>query len=182
MALKTACVTFGGCTAVAAAQAQQQGNPNIIPLMHSLAHLMPQMSLPGSAHAVSQPPSMLGTPQAAPNAASLPPGFPSFVLAPASNGASAMPWPLVSQPAQGYQAVPPAPAVPSPGLNPAQAPAVQPEAAQPAEAQAEAPSSGASGAHLEGQAAQPQGGAQQPAMQPASDAQDDVQDGVGQLR
>ena len=178
-------VKIEGCGAVAAAQAQQQGNANIIPLMHSLAHFMPQMSLPGSAHSVSQPPSMMAPPQTAAHVAPMPPGFPSFVMAPSSGGLSSMPWPLVSQPPHSFQVVPPAaaaavPAVPDSGPGPALVPATQPQdaqpAAQPAEADAkeatasEVPSSGALSAQLEDNALQPQAAAQQEVEQVAEAA------------
>ena len=177
---------FEGCGAVAAAQAQQQGNANIIPLMHSLAHFMPQMSLPGSAHSVSQPPSMMAPPQAAGHAAPTPPGFPSFVMAPSSGGLSAMPWPLVSQPPHSFQVVPPAPplasaavpAMPDSGPGSAPAHAVQPK---PAEANAEevqtseVPSSGAFSTIPEDHALPAQEAAQQEVEQVAEAA---IQDPV----
>ena len=170
MVVNALCVMYEGCGAVAAAQAQQQGNPNIIPLMHSrLAHLMPQMSLPGSAHSVSQPPSMLTPPQTGAYAASMPPGFPSFVMAPSSGGISAMPWPMVSQAPHRYQAAPAAvPAATGAGSVPA--PTQEPETAEPAEAQAEglqaaeAPSSDVLTALLGDNAAQPQDATQQQAV------------------
>lgn len=128
--------------AVAAAQAQQQGNQNILPLMHSLAHFMPQMAVPGAAHSMPQAPGMM-MPQQQPTAAvphaasSLPPGFPSFLLAPSSAGVAPMPWQMVSQPpASAYhpplqQAAPAA----APAMAPVQAhpaPAAALQAAQPA--------------------------------------------------
>ena len=151
--------------------------------MHSLAHFMPQMALPGSAHAVSQPPSVMAPPQMAAHAASMPPGFPSFVMTPASGGTSAMPWPLVSQPPHSAQAV--AAAVPEAGPGLAMAPEAQAQAgdsaAQPVEAQAEVsqasevPSSGAFSALLEDHAAQPQDAAKQEAVK-ATDAAQLAQD------
>lgn len=118
--------------------------------MHSLAHFMPQMSLPGSAHSISQAPPVVTPPQtgsAAPQAATvMPPGFPNFMMAPSSGGVSPMPWPMVSQPPHTYhaQVVPPpaatpaVPAAPEAGLGHAQkdlgaaAPAVQLHMAEPA--------------------------------------------------
>ena len=185
-------VKIEGCGAVAAAQAQQQGNADIIPLMHSLAHFMPQMSLPGLAHSVSQPPSMMAPPQTAAHAAPVPPGFPSFVMAPSSGGLSAMPWPLMSQPPHSFQVVPPAaaaavPAVPDSLPGPALAPATQPKdaqpAAQPAEADAkeatasEVPSSGAFGTLLEDHALNSLEAAQHEAEQ-GVEAKQSVQDPV----
>ncbi len=192
MDVEAAHVKVEDCGAVAAAQAQQQGNANIIPLMHSLAHFMPQMSLPGSAHSVSQPPSMMAPPQTAAHPAPMPPGFPSFVMAPSSGGLSAMPWPLVSQPPHSFQVVPPAPAagaavvpdsVPGPALVPATQPQDAQPAAQPAEADAESlkasevPSSGAFSTLLEEHALPPQEATQQEAEQVAETAQP-VQDPV----
>ena len=172
-----ACVMCEGFDAVAAAQAQQQGNANIIPLMHSLAHFMPQMSLPGSAHSVSQPPSVMAPPQTGAHAASMPSGFPSFVMAPSSGGVSAMPWPLVSQPPHSFQVVPPAasaaavPAAPDAGPGSALAPAVQPVDAQAEGGPAsEAPASGVFSALLEEHASPPQDAAEQQAVQLTSAA------------
>ncbi len=91
--------------AVAAAQAQQQGNRNIIPLMHSLAQFMPQMA---AAHSAPQAPSMVSPGQpAAP--LPIPSGFPNFMLGNASAAAAPMPWPLVSQPPGSTFQVVPAP-------------------------------------------------------------------------
>ena len=124
---------------MAAAQAQQQGNANIIPLMHSLAHFMPQMAVPGAAHSMPpQAPAGLMPPQAssgAPQAAAMPPGFPSFLLASSAAGGQPLPWPLVSQPASGaFQVAPPLASLPQPQpAAPAMAPAqLQPTAAAPA--------------------------------------------------
>ena len=131
---------------MAAAQAQQQGNANIIPLMHSLAHFMPQMAVPGAAHSMPpQAPAGLMPPQAssaAPQAAAMPPGFPSFLLASSAAGGQPLPWPLVSQPAGGaFQVAPPLASLPQP-QSAAAAPAPGAEVGQPAvsaEAQASAP-------------------------------------------
>ena len=124
---------------MAAAQAQQQGNANIIPLMHSLAHFMPQMAVPGAAHSMPpQAPAGLMPPQTssgAPQAAAMPPGFPSFLLASSAAGGQPLPWPLVSQPAGGaFQVAPPLAPLPQPqSAAPTVAPAqLQPTAAAPA--------------------------------------------------
>ena len=129
---------------MAAAQAQQQGNPNIIPLMHSLAQFMPQMAV---AHSAPQAPSMMSPGQpAAP--LPMPAGFPNFMLGNSSPGAAPMPWPLVSQPpGSTFQVVPPPaapPAAPAPLPTPAasgpQAPtAAALQSAQQAEAVAHPP-------------------------------------------
>lgn len=145
--------------------------------MHSLAHFMPHMALPGSAHAVSQPPSVMAPPQMAAHAASMPPGFPSFVMAPSSGGISAVPWPLVSQPPHSTAA---AAAVPDAGHSLVMTSEAQTQAgesaAQPAEAHAEGPpasevlQSGTFSALLE-----PQDAAEQKAVE-ATDAAQLVQD------
>ena len=178
---------------MAAAQAQQQGNANIIPLMHSLAHFMPQMAVPGAAHSMPPPaPAGLMPPQAsstAPQAATMPPGFPSFLLASSAAGGQPLPWPLVSQPAGGaFQVAPPLASLPqpqpaAPGAAPAQlqpaaaAPAPGPEAGQPAEAQASAPQAsqpselavgGALSALLQGNAEAPSQAPVQQPVQPSS--------------
>lgn len=119
---------------MAAAQAQQQGNPNIMPLMHSLAQFMPQMA---AAHSAPQAPSMMSPGQpAAPTP--MPAGFPSFMLGNPSPGAAPMPWPLVSQPpGSTFQVVPPPaapPAVPAAAPAPLPTPAATAPQAPPAAA------------------------------------------------